>query len=130
MDSIYYRALNRIKGYIRDDSLSDPECFQQMCIRDRYLSLFLKFHSFIIESPFRHAAGFCCQPEGYLFVAPRFMYFVEVIGQGQSWSAELHAARFGCDNALGLPLAEDVYKRQHPSWRIATIRITGGSSFP
>ena len=30
MDSIYYRALNRIKGYIRDDSLSDPECFQQI----------------------------------------------------------------------------------------------------
>ena len=30
MDSIYYRALNRIKGYIRDDSLSDPDCFQQI----------------------------------------------------------------------------------------------------
>ena len=30
MESIYYRALNRIKGYIRDDSLSDPECFQQI----------------------------------------------------------------------------------------------------
>ena len=27
MDSIYYRALNRIKGYIQDDSLSDPEFF-------------------------------------------------------------------------------------------------------
>ena len=30
MDSIYYRALNRIKGYIQDDSLSDPECFKQI----------------------------------------------------------------------------------------------------
>ena len=29
MDSIYYRALNRIKGYIQDDSLSDPECFRK-----------------------------------------------------------------------------------------------------
>ena len=30
MDSIYSRALNRIKGYIQDDSLSDPECFRKI----------------------------------------------------------------------------------------------------
>ena len=30
MDSIYYRALNRIKGYIQDDSLSDPDCLRNI----------------------------------------------------------------------------------------------------
>ena len=29
-DSICYRALCRIRDYIRDDSLSDPECFQKI----------------------------------------------------------------------------------------------------
>ena len=29
-DSICYRALCRIRDYIRDDSLSDPECFRKI----------------------------------------------------------------------------------------------------
>lgn len=30
MDSIYYHALYRIREIIRDESLSDPECFKQI----------------------------------------------------------------------------------------------------
>lgn len=30
MDSICYRALRRIRNIIRDETLSDPECFRQI----------------------------------------------------------------------------------------------------
>lgn len=30
MNSIYYRALCRIRDIIRDETLSDPECFRQI----------------------------------------------------------------------------------------------------
>ena len=71
-----------------------------------YLTLFFKLGSFIVEGPFRHIAGFGRLPEGYFFAAPCLMHLIKVFRQGSGWSAELHSARFGGGNALGLPLTD------------------------
>ena len=68
------------------------------------LSHIFEFSCLSVECPNRHIAGFRCLFQGYFLTAPCFVYLIEIIRQGQRWSAKFDALRFGSGNFLGLAL--------------------------